>query len=50
MKKSIRLLFATIVLAVTVVGAAAPVKTSSVLGFAISHPACGPDGCVPDSN
>jgi hypothetical protein len=50
MKKSLRLLLATLILAVTAVGAAAPVKTSSVLGFGISHPACGPDGCIPDAN
>lgn len=50
MKKSLRLLIATAILAITAVGAAAPVKSSTVLGFGISHPACGPDGCIPDGN
>lgn len=50
MKKSIRLLIATVILAVTAIGAAAPVKSSTILGFGVSHPACGPDGCIPDAN
>jgi hypothetical protein len=50
MKKSLRLLIATVILAVTAIGAAAPVKSTTILGYGQTRPQCTPDGCWPDSN
>ena len=51
MKKSLRLLLASAFLAVTIAGAAAPVKSTSIVPLSTAPlPECGPDGCVPNAN